>query len=161
MEPESLGGMPDTEDLIEIVPEVEAARCEDETPPVPDVEQIRAEAQEALGVVPAFLRAAEHDPRLLAAQWQLARRFTLEHTHIPAKYRDLIGLAVASATHCRYCATYHRGLAHAHGATEEELNEAVALAQYTAGLSAYADGLLLSSEDAAEEADRIEEHLRP
>jgi len=145
--------------MLEILPEVEESGRE-EIAHSEVVQAILQEIQETLGTVPGFLRAAEGDPELLAAQWQLVKRYTVEATRIPAKYRALIGLAVASAVHCRYCATHHRGVAQAHGATAEELDEAAALAQYTAGLSAFVDGHLLSPEEAAAETARIQEHLQ-
>ena len=47
------------------------------------------------------------------------------------KFRELIGLAVASQIPCEFCIHYHRKAAIAQGATEQELREASAVAAYT------------------------------
>ncbi|MBB3226487.1 AhpD family alkylhydroperoxidase [Luteibacter sp. Sphag1AF] len=48
--------------------------------------------------------------------------------HLDAKTRELIGLAVAVTTRCDGCITVHTGEALKHGATKEEITEALGVA---------------------------------
>jgi len=50
---------------------------------------------------------------------------------VPAKYRELMGLAVAANIKCPYCQLFHKSVAQMYGATEEELAEIAFLASYT------------------------------
>jgi AhpD family alkylhydroperoxidase len=47
---------------------------------------------------------------------------------IPAKYKELIAVAVAMTTQCPYCIDIHSGNAKKLGATEQELTEATLVA---------------------------------
>jgi len=47
---------------------------------------------------------------------------------IPAKYKELIAIAVALTTQCGYCIEVHKAAAKRAGATEEELAETVFVA---------------------------------
>jgi AhpD family alkylhydroperoxidase len=47
---------------------------------------------------------------------------------IPAKYKELIAVAVAMTTQCPYCIDVHTGNAKKLGATEQELTEATLVA---------------------------------
>jgi AhpD family alkylhydroperoxidase len=50
--------------------------------------------------------------------------FGLSESVIPTKYKQLIGLAVASHIQCHSCISFHTQEARAHGATDAELHEA-------------------------------------
>ncbi len=47
---------------------------------------------------------------------------------IPAKYKELMAIAVAFTTQCPYCIEIHTGRARDNGATEQEIAEAVVVA---------------------------------
>lgn len=47
---------------------------------------------------------------------------------IPAKYKELMALAVAMTTQCPYCIEYHKKHARQHGCTDAEISEAVLVA---------------------------------
>ena len=47
---------------------------------------------------------------------------------IPAKYKELMAIAVAFTTQCPYCIELHTGRARDNGATEQEIAEAVVVA---------------------------------
>ena len=47
---------------------------------------------------------------------------------IPAKYKELMALAVAFTTQCPYCIEIHGGKAREAGATDQEISEAVVIA---------------------------------
>jgi AhpD family alkylhydroperoxidase len=47
---------------------------------------------------------------------------------IPAKYKELMAIAVAFTTQCPYCIEIHTGRARENGASEQEIAEAVVVA---------------------------------
>jgi AhpD family alkylhydroperoxidase len=126
---------------------------------VPDVNEIRRDIEESLGFVPTILKEMEYEPALLQEMWHSMKKYTLGDSHIPAKYRELTGVAVAAAIHCRYCVLFHSEAARMYGATEDEIKEAAALAKYTAGGSAFADGRLLDLDTLRDEFRRIRQHI--
>jgi AhpD family alkylhydroperoxidase len=96
----------------------------------------------------------------LELEWQLFKRVQLEEGPIPNKYRELIGLAIAGVTKCRYCAFYHTEVAKLFGATEEEIEDALHFAKATAGWSAYVNGLQLDFDEFKDEILQVCEHVR-
>lgn len=108
-------------------------------------EKINAEITEALGQVPMFLR--QIPDTAIEAEWKLFKRTVLsDKTAIPAKYKELIGVAIAAATHCWYCSNFHTGFASIHGATPEEIQEATSIAKFSTGWSSYFNGTLYNKE---------------
>jgi len=96
----------------------------------------------------------------LEAEWQLFKRVQLEEGPIPAKYRELIGLAIAGVIKCRYCAFYHTEVAKLFGATDEEIEDAVHFAKSTTGWSTYVNGLQLDFDQFKDEILQACEHVR-
>jgi len=96
----------------------------------------------------------------LELEWQLFKRVQLEDGPIPSKYRELIGLAIAGVTKCRYCAFYHTEVAKLFGATDEEIEDALHFAKSTAGWSAYVNGLQLDFDQFQNEILQACEHVR-
>ncbi|MFC7096387.1 carboxymuconolactone decarboxylase family protein [Halobaculum marinum] len=87
------------------------------------------EIEETLGIVPGFFGDLNQDD--LVDEWPTFKRMALAETEIPAKYKELINLAVAANLKCPYCIHFHREAAKLHGATEGELAEVSFLAGYT------------------------------
>lgn len=120
---------------------------------------IRAEIQAMLGHVPSFIE--EMPPQVQEAFWGVQRDLQLsDETAIPPKYKELIGLGVAAATKCPYCLHFHTEAAKLHGATDEELNEASALAMLFAGASTYLHGRQTDLTRFRKEVDQIVDHVR-
>jgi AhpD family alkylhydroperoxidase len=95
-------------------------KAEDLTPS----EAALAEMKKMLGSVPAEMQVYPESAR--AAGWALMKSTDLnKNTALPAKVRELIGLAVASQIPCQYCVYYHVAASKAAGASEEEIREAV------------------------------------
>lgn len=89
-----------------------------------------AEMKEMLGGVPTELQLYPQSAR--AAGWAMMKSTDLnKNTVLPAKIRELIGLAVAAQIPCQYCVHYHIKAAKAAGANEEEIREAVHQASLT------------------------------
>ncbi|HVT29455.1 MAG TPA: carboxymuconolactone decarboxylase family protein [Lacipirellulaceae bacterium] len=61
---------------------------------------------------------------------------------LPAKTKQLIALAVAHVTQCPYCIRSHSSAALQHGATEEEMMEAIWVAAEMRAGAAYAHSAL-------------------
>ena len=121
-------------------------------------EQIYKDIEETLGLVPSMLR--EVPDSSLELEWQLLKRVQLEEGPIPNKYRELIGVAIAAATKCRYCSFFHAEMAKLNGATEAEIEDAIHFAKSSAGWSAYINGMQLDYEQFKQEVLQICEHAR-
>jgi AhpD family alkylhydroperoxidase len=88
------------------------------------------EMKEMLGGVPTELQLYPESAR--AAGWAMMKSTDLnKNTALPAKTRELIGLAVAAQIPCQYCVYYHIKAAAAAGANQEEIREAVHQASMT------------------------------
>lgn len=87
------------------------------------------EVKEAFGLVPEWI--GTFPDTALVGFWSLMRDFYLAETKIPNKYKELIGIGISGATRCRYCTLFHTEAARLHGATEEEIAEASAMAGVT------------------------------
>ncbi|MDM7322626.1 MAG: carboxymuconolactone decarboxylase family protein [Gammaproteobacteria bacterium] len=65
---------------------------------------------------------------------------------IPRKYKELMAIVAAQLTQCPYCLKVHARLARRHGATEEEIGEAVMVAVAMAAGAAITHGAHVLSE---------------
>ena len=119
---------------------------------------IEREMREALGLVPSFF--AELPDYLIESEWASFRELQLTEHVLPGKYKELIGLGVAAATRCRYCAYYHTEVAKLFGATEEEIAEAMAFAKASMGWSTFLNGMQVDYEGFRAELDQITAHVR-
>ena len=72
--------------------------------------------------------------------WENFKQMQSPDNAIPPKYRELLQLAVASQIPCDYCIYYHVTVAKALGATDEEIQEAVAQAAQTRHWSTIVQG---------------------
>jgi AhpD family alkylhydroperoxidase len=83
----------------------------------------------------------------------------LEESPIPAKYRELIGVAISAATKCHYCTYFHTEFAKLNGATEAEIEDAVHYAKSTAGWSTYVNGTQVNFDQFRKEVNHICEYV--
>jgi AhpD family alkylhydroperoxidase len=120
--------------------------------------QIYGEMMEMFGLVPTFFKLVPDST--LEHEWEIFKAIQVKETAIPNKYKELIGLAVSAAERCRYCTLFHTEMAKLHGATDEEIEEAVHYAKNTAGWSAYLNGLQLDYEEFREEVGQICDYIR-
>jgi AhpD family alkylhydroperoxidase len=119
--------------------------------------EVEADIKETLGLVPSFF--SEVPDEVLAQEWELFKRYEFGETHISGKYKQLIGLAVHSDTHCRYCTLFHTAAARLNGATDEEIEEAVHFAKHTAGWSTYLNGMQQDYDQFAAELSKVGEFV--
>jgi AhpD family alkylhydroperoxidase len=97
-----------------------------------EYEDTLKDVQKTFGFVPGFVSALPHD--VLIHDWPLFKKYTLGESKIPAKYRELMGLAVAANIKCSYCQLFHKSAAQLYGATAEELAEIAMLASYMSSM---------------------------
>lgn len=101
-------------------------------------EQVFREMEGTLGLVPSMFRTLPDET--LELEWGLFKQVQLSEDIIPAKYRELIGLAAGAVLNDRYCVAAHRELAGACGASAEEIECALRLAKGVAGWGTYLSG---------------------
>jgi AhpD family alkylhydroperoxidase len=118
---------------------------------------VEREIKETLGLVPSFFERIPDET--LDQEWNLFKRWELEETHIPNKYKELLMLAVHAETRCRYCTLFHTEAARMFGATDEEIQEAVHLAKHTVGWSAYLNGIQQDYDQFSQELEKMGQHL--
>ena len=107
-----------------------------------NVQMTLQDIQRTLGSLPDFLKAMP--PDALPGAWEEMKAIELSaNTALPGKTKELIGLAVAARIPCRYCVYFHTSAARMHGATEEELREATAVAALTREWSTVLNGAQL------------------
>ncbi len=113
--------------------------------------------EKTLGIVPGFMKALPKE--VLVQEWPLFKKYNFEETEIPAKYRELMVLAVAATIKCPYCLLFHRGAAQMNGATEKEFAETAFLASYIARWSAIIHVQHYDYDTFAREMEKIDDHL--
>jgi AhpD family alkylhydroperoxidase len=115
------------------------------------------DVQKTFGFVPGFMKGLPQD--VLVHDWPLMKKYTLGESKIPAKYRELMGLAVAANIKCPYCQLFHKSVAQMYGATSDEFAEIAFLASYTARWSSMIHAQHYPYETFAKETNRIGQYL--
>lgn len=115
------------------------------------------EMREALGTVPSFIEA--YPEHLQAPAWEWIKGFGSPDAELPAKYRELIAVAVAAQVPCDYCVYAHVNWAKMEGASEAEISEALAMAGYIRHWSTVLNGLQLDLEEFKDEFDTMIAHM--
>ncbi len=130
-----------------------ASKAKPSTAPVTDAASARKDIMRVFGAVPPFLAA--YPEAALAGAWMEMRTAQFGQTAIPGKYKELIGLAVASQIPCSFCVVAHTEGARANGATDAELHEAVAMAALTRQWSTWLNGTMQDEATFKKETDQI------
>jgi len=112
-----------------------------------------------LGGVPSFMK--QFPEAGIAGAWREFKTVQLNpQTAIPGKYKELIGLAVASQIPCRYCIAFHTETARLNGATDAEIREAVAMAGLTRQWSTFLNGTMTDEATFKHETDQAIANVR-
>ena len=122
-----------------------------------EVDNVLKDIKRTLGIVPGFMKALPGD--VLVHEWPIWKKYTLEESEIPEKYREMIGLAIAANIKCPYCLFFHRAMAKMAGATDEELAEVAVLAGLTSRWSAMIHAQLYDLDAFEKEGQKIGEFL--
>jgi AhpD family alkylhydroperoxidase len=111
----------------------------------PAAEAAYAEMQQMLGGVPTFVKAF---PKAgIAGAWAEVRDLQFsDRTALNAKTKALIGLAVAAQIPCTYCIYEDTVAAKRAGASEQEIQEAVAVSALTRHWSTVYNGMQIDLE---------------
>lgn len=120
--------------------------------------EVESDIRQTLGLVLSLF-----DPvpdALLEHEWESMKAIELAETHIPNKYKELIGVAVSGATRCRYCVYFHTEAARLFGATDDEIAEAALMAKHTMGWSTYLNALQMDYAAFTAEVDQAVEYVR-
>ena len=89
--------------------------------------------KKTMGVVLDQFKTIPHD--VVPHEWAVMKEYSFGETKIPAKYKELMGLAVAATIKCPYCIYFHTHAAKMNGATDDEIAETAFLARFTTGWS--------------------------
>jgi len=128
-------------------------------PPDTVPQDIQKEMKETFGLVPSFMRAI---PKEQAQRfWHTMRDFQLsDKTALDPKTKELIGLGVAAQIPCHYCTSFHSEAARLHGASEQEIQEAIYMAGFTRQASTILNGAEVDRNTFDKELKQIVEHLK-
>ncbi len=116
------------------------------------------EIKETFGRVPEWM--GQVPDQALPGMWATMRDFHLAETEIPNKYKELIGIAVAGTTRCRYCALFHTEAAKLFGATDREIAEASLMAGVSMEVSTFLNAQQVDYERFAKETRDIVAHIK-
>ena len=122
-----------------------------------EYEDTLKDIEKSLGFVPGYMKTLPQD--VLIHDWPLQKKYTFGTSKIPAKYRELIGLAIAANIKCPYCQLFHKSAAKMDGATKEEFAEIAFLASYTTRWSAMIHAQHYPYETFAKEVKQIGDYL--
>jgi AhpD family alkylhydroperoxidase len=97
---------------------------------ITDADAAYRDMRSVLGLVPTML--ARYPRSGIAAAWKFLRSVQLNpKSALSGEVKELIGLGVAAQIPCRYCVVFHTQVARASGASDEEIDEALAMAAIT------------------------------
>ncbi len=117
-----------------------------------------AEMEAAFGTVPVMFEV--YPDHLRAGAWNWFAATLSPDAPIPAKFNELVSLAVASQIPCDYCVYAHTTMAKLFGATDEEIQAAVAAAAVTRHWSTVLNGAEVPLDEFKKEWDGILAHLK-
>jgi AhpD family alkylhydroperoxidase len=121
-------------------------------------QKAETEMKSTFGTVPAMMKVMPDHMR--AGAWEWFKSTQDPDAAIPAKYSELIALGVASQVPCDYCIYAHTTMAKMLGATDAEIQEAVASAANTRHWSTILNGNDVSLEEFKKEWDGILAYLK-
>lgn len=115
--------------------------------------RMESEMLQMFGAIPPQFK--ELPVHLRSAAWEMTKALESPEAVIPAKYSQLIALAVAASIPCNYCVYFHTEMAKMLGATEGEIQEAVAFAADTRFWSTVLNGAQADYESTKIEIDKM------
>jgi AhpD family alkylhydroperoxidase len=126
-------------------------------PPAPmsltDQASALKDMEQSFGFAPEW--AKKYPVVSFAGAYRELRDVELSETALPGKYKDLIGLAVASQIPCKYCVIADTEFAKLEGATDAEIAEAIAMGGLTRHWATLTDGLQIDDATFRRDADKL------
>lgn len=126
--------------------------------PAPGQQNAQQDVQQSLGFVPTFIQ--RYPEKGLQGAWQAMKTIEMSAGELSVKDKQLIGLAVAAQVPCHYCTYFHREMAKLQGATEAEMDEAVALGAQALTWNTLIAGLQVDETQLRQDVDRMTARLR-
>ncbi len=124
--------------------------------PVTDAASAFKDIEATFGTVPGFF--ATFPAIAIAPAWREMKGIQLNpQTAIDGKTKELIGVAVAAQIPCHYCVKFHTQAAKLYGASQQEIQEAVAMAALTRHWSTIIQG---SQQDEAKFKREIDQAVK-
>ena len=120
-------------------------------------EEAKSEIKATFGIMPSMFEV--FPDYALAGAWETFKQLSGPESKIPRKYQELIQLGVAAQIPCHYCVYFHTASAEAFGATEEEIQEAIALGAQTRHWSMILQGNEIEFEAFKKEFDRMMDYM--
>ena len=105
------------------------------------------------GTVPVMFKV--YPDHLRASAWDWFKATMSPDAALPAKYSELVALGVAAQIPCDYCVYAHTTMAKMHGATDAEIQGAIASAANTRHWSTVLNGADVSLDEFRKEWDGI------
>ena len=127
-------------------------------PPAPvnvtDSASAMRDIQNYFGSVPEFVK--RFPGVALAGAWRELRDVEMNPgTQLSDKHKSLVGLAVASQVPCRFCIHADTEFAKLQGATQAEIDEAIAMAALTRHWSTFLNGMMIDEKTFMKDIDRL------
>jgi len=122
-----------------------------------DYDKAKNEIEQTFGNFPSWFAA--YPEYALPEAWELYKSLKGPKSSISSKNAELIQLAVASQIPCVYCVYFHKKSAKSFGATDAEINEAVALGAETRHWSMILQGSGITFEDFKKEFDAAMKYM--
>ncbi len=116
-----------------------------------------ADIKKTMGVVLDQFEAIPRDT--LPHEWAEMKAYSFGETKIPAKYKELMGLAIAASIKCPYCIHFHTRAAKMQGATDEEIAETAFLTRFTTGWSSILHASNIDLEDFKKQFAEVEKYM--
>lgn len=108
-------------------------------------QELYADIRQTFGVVPAIFKAMGSRPDLLEITWQRVKSI-MTSGQLDRKTKEFIAVAVSATNACHYCVNAHTAMLKHLGVTDEQIVEAMAVADLFSGLNAFASGLQIESD---------------
>jgi AhpD family alkylhydroperoxidase len=122
--------------------------------PAGDASATYQDIEKTLGMVPGFFKVFPQSG--IAGAWDEFKTVQLNpNTALDGKTKQLIGLAVAAQIPCQYCIYFHTAAAKANGASQEEIEEAVAMAAMTRHWSTVLNGMEVDLDGFKKDTDTV------
>ncbi|MEK7357097.1 MAG: carboxymuconolactone decarboxylase family protein [Bdellovibrionota bacterium] len=126
---------------------------------VSSADEVYREAKKMWGFVPEFI--AKYPKQGITGAWNEYNGIMFDPaSKLTMKDRSLISLAVASQIPCAYCVTMDKTELRSHGATEAEINEAIAMAAATRHWSTVLNGSMMDERAFRSEVDGIVTYVK-
>ena len=107
--------------------------------------EVYEDIKKTFGALPEPFKTMGGAPELLETTWSRVKGI-MTKGKLDRKTKEFIAVAVSATNLCSYCIDAHTAMLKHLGATEEEIVEALAVADLLNGLNAFASGVRIESD---------------